>query len=185
MFNKLSEGEQIIKSWEYAVEKEGKDETHAYLTITNKRVISSVENSHKYAFSEILLQYIRKIDASRDTQSSKGLLALLAALLMAGGIILTFILIVNNLYQSYLVYPLIMIVAGIVLFIIAILSKKKGLFYLSFSVAESGSGAVAIYANTMKHKKESMNTIYIQVDFKLIDEMLSSIGAIILENTVA
>ena len=184
MFNKLSNGEQIIKSWEYAVEKEGKDETHGNLTVTNKRVISSVENSHKYAFSEIPLQYIRKIDAARDTQSSKGSLLLLAALFIAGGIILTVIFAVNNVYKFYFGYTLILIIVGIVFFIFAMLSKKKGLFYLSFSVAES-SGTVAIYANTMKHKKESANTIYIQVDLKLIDEMLSSIGAIILENTVA
>lgn len=179
----LSADEQIIKSWDYAAEKSGKEENHANLTVTNKRVISSVSNSQKFQYSDIALESIKKISAYRDKKPNSGWAKIIiGALLVIVGIILA---VIKTVPLAVAILPYIILVVGIFLIIFGILSltaQSKGTFYLSFSVDGSTNDKLEIGANNSPIKNNRSQMVNVKIDFDLVDEILSLIGAIIYDN---
>lgn len=175
----LSADEQIIKSWDYAAEKNGKEENQANLTVTNKRIISSVSNSQKFQYSDVALESIRKIDAYRDKKPNSGVfIIILGALFVIVGIVLAVTKTVPIAPYIFLALGAIIIILGIV----SLTAQNKGTFYLSFSVDGSTNDKLEIGANNSPIKNNRSQVVNVKIDFDLVDEILSSIGAIIYDN---
>ncbi len=177
MLLKLGKDEQILRSWDYACEKEGKDQNQANLTVTNRRVITTIRNAHKYEYSEVPIESIRRIDASRDKNSGFGLVfVILGAILAIGGAVWA---IISKPFQPMTLLPVaigaVLIIAGI----IQMTNQNKGSFYLCFTLSGSEAGKLDIGANSLSTRKKSSQNVSVKIDFNLVDEMLTSLGAII------
>ena len=65
----LAQGENLIKSWNYADSKTGglfnKVKTHATIDVTNKRIVYTAENKNAMDRQEIFLNDVKSLSFSR------------------------------------------------------------------------------------------------------------------------
>lgn len=179
MLLNIGTDEKILKSWDYASEKDSKDQSQANLTVTNRRVISIISNAHKYEYSEVPVDSIRRIDAYRDKKPNNGLAVLIfGIILVIVGIVVACTLKIT-VASMYVLFPAFI---GVILCIVGIAmlcNKNKGTFYISFSLSGNEAGKLDIGAQNATLKKKNSQTVSVKIDFNLVDDMLTSLGAII------
>lgn len=77
---KLSPGENIIRQWEYAKTRRSFGATHYYLTLTDKRLISSDRSSKRSNVESYSLNAVRGVSVEKKKSTSFFLLCILSLL---------------------------------------------------------------------------------------------------------
>lgn len=125
----LGDGEQFLKSWDYAKQKNLIGFKRSYsLTLTNKRLIQTETLKHGVKRKDFLVENIRGVEVSNDSVLNI-LLVMLGIIFLGGGI------------GMMVGLPVVGIAIGIVLIIAAILM-------FIFSLSKS-SISVAVYTETV------------------------------------
>lgn len=91
---KLSPGENIIRQWEYAKMGRSFGATHYYLTLTDKRLISSDRSSKRSNVESYSLNAVRGVSVEKKKSTSFLLLCILS--LLAAYLIYNFIAVVRQ-----------------------------------------------------------------------------------------
>ena len=91
---KLSPGENIIRQWEYAKTRRSFGATHYYLTLTDKRLISSDRSSKRSNVESYSLNAVRGVSVEKKKSISFFLLCILS--LLAAYLIYNFIVVVRQ-----------------------------------------------------------------------------------------
>lgn len=91
---KLSPGENIIRQWEYAKMGRSFGATHYYLTLTDKRLISSDRSSKRSNVESYSLNAVRGVSVEKKKSTSFILLCILS--LLAAYLIYNFIVVVRQ-----------------------------------------------------------------------------------------
>lgn len=91
---KLSPGENIIRQWEYAKMGRSFGATHYYLTLTDKRLISSDRSSKRSNVESYSLNAVRGVSVEKKKSTSFLLLCILS--LLAAYLIYNFIVVVRQ-----------------------------------------------------------------------------------------
>ena len=91
---KLSPGENIIRQWEYAKMGRSFGATHYYLTLTDKRLISSDRSSKRSNVESYSLNAVRGVSVEKKKSTSFFLLCILS--LLAAYLIYNFIVVVRQ-----------------------------------------------------------------------------------------
>lgn len=91
---KLSPGENIIRQWEYAKMGRSFGATHYYLTLTDKRLISSDRSSKRSNVESYSLNAVRGVSVEKKKSISFFLLCILS--LLAAYLIYNFIVVVRQ-----------------------------------------------------------------------------------------
>ena len=67
---KLSDNEQLVKSWDYAKGKDGRGKYEANLTVTSKRIVSLISTKRSTEYCEIPLDYVKSIECEQFRKSN-------------------------------------------------------------------------------------------------------------------
>ena len=163
----LAQGENLIKSWNYADSKSGglfnKVKTHATIDITNKRIVYTAENANAVDRQEIFLNQVKTLSMSR---SSKGNLWAIIKIVFFG--ILSIVLI------------------GIPGLLRSIKELNQGSFEMSITVDGVMTEALAVTASKIVlPKKMKTSKVKVLINKAVVNEIVDTIGAVIVENKYA
>lgn len=177
----LSENEKIIKEWNYASSLEGNEGTEHILAITNKRVISSTTSKNYISRQEIPLSSVTGVTSSCKLQPNRSSIApivigiiFLLAFLVAAAITKIWALTAGS-------------IIGLVVLIIGIIMKLRSnstatLTIIIFNKIVSPN-PLSIYVNginTNKKNTENTQSIEIEVNPIIAEEIVNSIGGLLL-----
>ncbi|MBQ7369877.1 MAG: hypothetical protein IJW58_02760 [Clostridia bacterium] len=196
----LAKDEVVVKDWEYAksIVKSGKKvvETVKTLTVTNKRIVAGSKNPTRTDYEEVPLSAVKNVSVShyQPSKLSAILMIVFGVLAMILGVVLG-VVIPNNtgtdsttgVYTSdstNIVYMLVLVVVGIILLVKGIKNLNQGIFTLVLTTAGVQSelmslGFFKVFRNGKKVKSE---TVKVKIDNTVAQEIVETIGAVILEN---
>lgn len=167
---KLSDNEQLVKSWDYAKGKDSRGKYEANLTVTSKRIVSLISTKRSTEYCEIPLDYVKSIECEQSQKSN---------ILPILGIIIG--------------VPLSIVIVGIFLIIHCAKLLNQGDF--SVCINTHGVEGTSLEIGAIKNKgkgffsklfsKFKKNKNKIKIDFNTANEICETIGAIILNNKVA
>lgn len=196
----LAKDEVVVKDWEYAksIVKSGRNvvETVKTLTVTNKRIVAGSKNPMRTDYEEVPLSAVKNVSVShyQPSKLSAILMIVFGALAMILGVVLG-VVIPNNtgmdsttgVYTSdstNIVYMFVLVVVGIILLVKGIKNLNQGIFTLVLTTAGVQSelmslGFFKVFRNGKRVKSE---TVKVKIDNTVAQEIVETIGAIILEN---
>ena len=199
-FMVLAKDEVVVKDWEYAksIVKSGRNvvETVKTLTVTNKRIVAGSKNPMRTDYEEVPLSAVKNVSVShyQPSKLSAILMIVFGALAMILGVVLG-VVIPNNtgtdsttgVYTSdstNIVYMLVLVVVGIILLVKGIKNLNQGICTLVLTTAGVQSelmslGFFKVFRNGKRVKSE---TVKVKIDNTVAQEIVETIGAIILEN---
>lgn len=158
----LAKDEVIIKNWDYAHAKQKRIKTTASLTVTNKRIVYTCENQQRIDRQEIPLQEVKTIACEKRIAPN-------------------FWPIVKIIFGGLLSLVLI----GIPLLLSGIRSLNQGSFTLEITTYGQEGSSMDLSASKMLFRKKNRGTLKVSIDRAIVQEIVDSIGAIIIDNKVA
>ena len=165
----LAQGENLIKSWNYADSKAGgmfkKVETHAKIEVTNKRIVYSAQSANAVDRQEIPLNSVKTLAFS---QFSKGNLWAIIKIVFFG--ILSLVLI------------------GIPGLIKSIKELNQGSFQMVITTEGVMTEAMEIGVSKVVLSKKSgkPSNVKIMINKDVVHDIIETLGAVVVENkTVA
>ena len=181
----LANGEQIIKNWDYATQKGSTGKLKKSLIVTNKRIVHEVHSHVARAHDEIPLDSVKSISMSSVRKTPVGAIF---------SIILGTILAIASFFfgnggsaeegevAATLLIPVILLILGGILVIAGILGLGHGAFTLV--IATKGLEGTPLYTGTsnLVTKRRKQKKVKIKVDLKVVDDIMDSLGAILLDN---
>lgn len=152
---KYAEGETLIKSWDYALSKDGNENKKYNFSVTNKRVIYSAEGKKSLDRREIYVDDVKTLDFSFEKTSGFGTILLLFL-----GILLSVVII------------------GIFMIVKAVRRLKEKSFTLE--ITENGSTSKGILAGastifSIKRQRKMKLKVYNDVAIEIINELGATI----------
>lgn len=158
----LAKDEVIIKNWDYAHAKQKRIKTTASLTVTNKRIVYTCENQQRIDRQEIPLQEVKTIACEKRIAPN-------------------FWPIVKIIFGGLLSIVLI----GIPLLLSGIRSLNQGSFTLEITTYGQEGSSMDLRASKMLFRKKNRGTLKVSIDRAIVQEIVDSIGAIIIDNKAA
>ena len=172
----LAKEEVIVNEWEYATSKMGKSVTSYTLTVTNKRIVSTLQNAREVRQREIPVSSVQNVSLlfEKPSQLPAILLITLGCLIGLAGIAL--FLVFSSLWW------LIPIVPGVAIIIYGLTKINGGTFYLELSTNMSPEYELMALGDDKSYtgSKSSSEKIFINND--VAKEIIDSLGAIIIDN---
>ena len=133
----LGEGEQVLKSWDYAKQKKLIGFKRSYsLTLTNKRLIQTETLKHGVKRKDFLVENIRGVEVSNDSVLNI-LLVMLGIIFLGGAIGMMVGLVVG------IAIGIVLIIAAILLFIFSLSKSSISVAVYTETVSTAIAGAVA------------------------------------------
>lgn len=174
---KLAQNEKIIREWNYADTKQGTVKTNSKLVVTNKRIISESEDRFVVDRKEIPVSSVKSISTSNLHNSN--ILAYLWIIIGALGILFGFVQLANEMGE--VVLPIIII--GVIAIVIGISLLNRGAFTLLIytSALEADALAMALGRTNALAIAKKGSRIKVRIARAVVDEMLDTIGALILD----
>ena len=151
----LAQNETVIKQWDYAKSKQGRERTQLSLTLTNRRLISTTESQMNNSKTEIPLESIKGLNFSVCKVSN-----IIPILSIIFGIL--------NL----------IIIIGVFFIIWGVRRLNRGAFYMSVSI--SGVDRVFAGADTGL-RKGNKHRLTVKVDRDNAQDIADTIGATIMD----
>ncbi len=150
----LAQNETVVKSWRYAQTKQGRERTESTLTLTDKRLVSTVKGNHDFSQTEVPLNCIC---GSSVYVGRKG--KLLPILMIILGI------------------PLVILGIGIVLIKNAVDMLKAGEFQLEIETEglPIDFGGVSSFV-----KAKNRHKLRVKVDMKAANEIAETLSSLIM-----
>lgn len=167
----LSDGESLIKDWDYASGKGNDGKYHANLIVTSKRIISKISSKHYTSYEDVPLNTVKSVTCSQGKKSNFWPIC---------GIILGVLFMIA--------------VVGIILIVFCVKKLNQGEFSLCITTDGFENKSIVIGAVKDKGKggffsrlfsKFKRNKFKVRIDFNTANEICETIGAIILNNKAA
>lgn len=168
----LSKEENVVKSWDYGVFKQkgvGGSTTQTNLTLTNKRLIHSMEGKNKLVKDDILLSEVKGVSGYYEKKYNPLFLIV---------ILIGLALVIAGLMRG-IIYAWI---AGIVVIIIGILMMRlitQKAFSITIHTSCSNSSPFSFFANTIKRRNK--RSIKIKVNYECAKEIVTTLQTAILD----
>ena len=177
----LANGEQIIKDWNYATQKGSSGSVRKTLTVTNKRIVHEVHSHVARIHHEIPLNSVKSISMTSVRKISIGaIFSIILGILVA----IASILFSGNLEENAAGTIILVggIILGIVLVVLGILALGHGAFTLE--IATKGTEGTPLYVGSsgIVPKSRKQKKVKIKVDLKVVDDIMDTLGAILLDN---
>ncbi|MBQ3235606.1 MAG: hypothetical protein IJA97_05565 [Clostridia bacterium] len=179
----LAKNEIILNEWNYATSNKfssKRKNTEHVLTVTNKRVVSTVSNKRKIDRREVAIEAIQNISLRHEMPSKLApvLMILLSVLLIAGCVVLAVLL--KNLYVT--IGAILVGVIAFCIFLDAVLNLKKSHFYIElFTNTLSENTVMAVNHDSFYRVPRIRKKVRIVVDNKIARDIIEQLGAIIFE----
>lgn len=133
----LGDGEQVLKSWDYAKQKKLIGFKRSYsLTLTNKRLIQTETLKHGVKRKDFLVENIRGVEVSNDSVLNI-LLVMLGIIFLGGAIGMMVGLVVG------IAIGIVLIIAAILMFIFSLSKSSISVAVYTETVPTAIAGAVA------------------------------------------
>ena len=174
----LANGEKIIKDWDYAKQKGGAGlagKIKKNLTVTNKRIVHEVHSNVARTHQEIPLNAVKSISMSSVRKVPTG--AILAIILGIVTVAASFIL--PDMQTSVKAG---IIGVGALLFIIGVLCLGQGAFTLEIATKGLEGSSLYVGSSSIGSRKKKVKKVKMKVDLKVVDDIMDTLGAILLEN---
>ena len=158
----LAKDEVVIKQWDYAHAKQKRIQTTASLTLTNKRIVYTCENQQRIDRQEIPLSEVKTIASEKRVASN-------------------FWPIVKIIFGG--LFSLVLI--GIPLLLDGIKSLNQGSFTIEITTYGQEGSSMDLSASKMLTRKKNRGTLKVSINREVVQEIVDSIGAIIIDNKAA
>lgn len=188
----LAKDEKVVKEWEYSSAGSVSEVSRSVLTITNKRVISSIKSKNKIEQNEIPLSSVKGVSCQYGTYA-KWLSILLVVL---GGLALIFAIAAFavsmaadpesadygvDLIMGYLMGTICLVIAIPCLFM-GIVRLLSGLFNVVITITGTEGtslafGALGLFGGALKRK----GSLIVKVNSEKAKEIVDSLGAVLLD----
>lgn len=165
-----TQGENIIKSWDYAKEKKLFGAREYNLTLTDRRLIASEKTSHGVTRNEYDVQSITGVETSCDKKRSY---ILSAIFILAGIVVLIISLTGGSIDMQMLLIGVVPILLGISIFF---LSFKMKLSVYIYGII--GCTSVVSTGSSLRFRKVKVGKI--KVDRQTGEEIASTLGSYLL-----
>ena len=153
----LQEGEEIVKSWSYGKSREkgiGGNKAEMRMTVTNKRVVNTLDGKKSFAQSEVPLNKIKSISGSCGKTSSLGLL--IAGILC--------------------VFSMILIVVGVILLVL----YSHGGNQINLHIDLDGDASTGIALSNRGTKSKNKKTkVKVKIDYEAAKQMIAELGTVV------
>ena len=174
----LANGEQIIKDWEYATQKGSTGKLKKSLIVTNKRIVHEMHSHIARSHQEIPLNSVKSISMSSVRKTPIG--AILAIIL---GIIIAIVgLVMGGGENGTSVIMLSSLILGAILIVIGILGLGHGAFTLEITTSGLEGSSLYIGTSNIVTKRKKQKKVKIKIDLKVVDDIMDTLGAILLDN---
>ena len=176
----LAKNEIILNEWNYATSNQYNSKTEHTLTVTNKRVVSSISNKRKVERREVAVDSIQNISLSHEMPAKLWpVVMILLSIAIIGACVASCIL-----FKYAFVIPVAVLVGVIALclFIDAVLNLRKSHFYIElFTNTLSENTVMSVnYDNFTSHRR-FRKKFRIVVDNKVARDIIENLGSIIFE----
>ena len=158
----LAKDEVVIKNWDYAHAKQKRIKTTASLTVTNKRIVYTLENQERIDRQEVPLCDVKTIACEKRTASN-------------------FWPIVMIIFGALLS----IVIVGIPLLINGIRSLNQGSFQLEITTYGLEGSSLDISASKVLFRTKNRGRLSVSIDRNAAQEIVDTIGAIIIDNKAA
>ncbi len=177
----LANGEQVIKDWNYATQKGSAGKVTKTLTVTNKRIVHEVHSHIARVHDEIPLDSVKSISMTSVRKTSIGAIfaIILGVILAIASIVFSGSLEENASSTIILVGG---IVLGIILVVLGILGLGHGAFTLEITTKGIEGTSLYIGSSSIIPKSRKQKKVKIKVDLKVVDDIMDTLGAILLDN---
>ena len=160
----LAQGENLIKSWNYADSKAGglfkKVKTHATIDVTNKRIVYTAESANAMDRQEIFLNDVKTMSFSR----------------FAKGNLWTIIKIVFFAILS-------IVIIGIPGLVRSIKALNQGSFEMAITLNGAQTEGIAVHASKIVLPKKAKTTkVKVLINKAVVNELVDTLGAVVVEN---
>lgn len=177
----LANGEQIIKDWDYATQKGGAGlagKIKKTLTVTNKRIVHEVHSNVARTHQEIPLNSVKSISMSsvRKTSALAVLAIILGILVAIAGIVM------GTSDDGTMAVMVPMLLCGVILVVIGIIGLGKGAFTLEIITKGMEGTPLCVGSSSIVSRRPKTKKIKMKVNLKVVDDIIDTLGAIILEN---
>ncbi len=176
----LASNEIILNEWDYAVSNTFKKKTTHNLTVTNKRVVSSISNKKGVFRREVAIDTIHNVTLRHQKPSKFGpiMRILISLLLIAGGAFAS--------YKFDWIYEIpTLIGAGLFLlglFFSGVFALNQGYFYIELTTNQVGENAVMSVGYEKLRQKLAVKKIKISVDNKSARDIIERLGSYVYAN---
>ncbi len=145
---RLCNDEQVVKSWDYATEGKLLDKAIANITVTNKRVISTVQGKKRIRRAEVPVESVKRVSVTSTAQMS-----LYSIVFMAIGLLLCI--------GFFLLKQIPLMIAGAIFVVVGIilLFYRKRAFRLSITITPSETVGVSAGKTTEKKVNKTQKTV--------------------------
>ena len=174
----LANGEKIIKDWDYAKQKGGAGlagKIKKTLTVTNKRIVHEVHSNVARTHQEIPLNAVKSISMSSVRKVPTG--AILAIILGIVAIAASFAL---PEVQPAIQFSILGV--GALLFIIGVLGLGHGAFTLEIATKGLEGSSLYVGTSSLGSRKKKIKKVKMKVDLKVVDDIMDTLGAILIDN---
>ncbi len=160
----LAQGENLIKSWNYADSKAGgllsKVKTKATIDVTNKRIVYTAENANAMDRQEVFLDQVKTLSFSRF---AKGNIWAIIKIVFFG--------------------ILSLVIVGIPGLIRSIKELNQGSFEMVLTLDGTETEGLAVRASKIVLPKKAKNTkVKVLINKAVVNEIVDTLGAVIVEN---
>ena len=174
----LANGERIIKDWDYAKQKGNAGlagKIKKTLTVTNKRIVHEVHSNVARTHQEIPLNSVKSITMSSVRKVPAG--SIIAIILGALAILAMFFIPDMPVRTKAIGFGV-----SALLIIIGILGLGKGAFTLEICTKGYEGTPLNVGCSRIGTASKKMKKIKMKVNFKVVDDIMDTLGAILLEN---
>lgn len=172
----LADGENVVKEWHYAKSREtrliGATKAESSVTVTNKRIISTVESNRGLSQEEIYLKDVSSVYSRTKAPSKVGPIILI--LLGVALIILGIVVAANTGAGAALVLSAV----GVALVVVAIFMLLRTGFELVITTDKLFGTSISAGASNLKRRKGA--AIRVRVNREAALEIQDTLGAVIL-----
>ena len=175
----LANNEIILNEWDYAISNTFKKKTKHNLTVTNKRIVSSVSNKKGVFRREVAIDTVHNVTLRHQKPSKFGpvMRILISLLLIAGSIFSSFKF--NWQYEIPSVIVACLFLVG--LFFSGVFALNQGYFYIELTTNQVGENAVMSVGYEKLRQRIGMKKLKITVDNKSARDIVERLGAYVFQ----
>lgn len=174
----LSDGERVIKSWDYGVQQDSEKSVTKNVTVTNKRLVCSAENERYITRYETGISNILSVSSGYSATKSKRKLYVILSIVMA---LLTAICLAVALITKiyYIAIGAVVFVALMIVFLVK-MSRERSVVTFYLNVRTKGASEEAVSIGTSSAHNEFGEMWYVAIDEEVSREIVDTIGALLL-----
>lgn len=177
----LTDGEAVIKSWDYASAKRGffnPLKTTANLTVTNRRLIAQTQNKRAFEHDEVPLDAVKSLSFSHSKRSN-----LTAILIMLFGMIAAVagVVLATGGNGTLMIVGIVASVLGLTVFAIGIRRLNEGAFTLVITTEGLEGTPLALGAVKATVRRKKQKRIRVKLNHDAMEEIADELGAIVLK----